>query len=148
MRRLRTKNCAIGSKSGNKHENKQHNGPKKSKLIVRCCTPIYDPKELYTILLFSIRELWGDLESHSYDMTVEKYNVDQSLSIAKDDQPSALTTLSATAIGTNGPPTYFMVLCRSVSVSAIRASLTMVTTPPYLDDQIYQFDVIQVQHGI
>jgi hypothetical protein len=39
---------------------------------------------------------------------------------------------------------YFSIRCSSESISAIRASLTIVTPPQFLEDKLYQFDVIKV----
>jgi hypothetical protein len=93
----------------------------RSVLLVRSSPVIKDPKELHTILVFSLRHLWGDLESHSCDVLVRKRRND----LANDAS--------------------LAVHCRSESVPAIRAALTMVTTPPYLDDTLYRFDVLEIQ---
>jgi hypothetical protein len=39
----------------------------------------------------------------------------------------------------------FIVECPNKSIDAIRASLTMVTTPSYLQSKIYRFDIINVE---
>lgn len=74
-----------------------------------------DPKELQTILLFSLKSLWGDLEPHSCMLQVEKKG------------------------------TVLVVRCPSESVAAVRAALTLVTPPPYLESTLYRFDVAEIQ---
>lgn len=97
-----------------------------SLIWVRTAPVVDDPRELQTILTFSLRSLWGDLESHSCDLTVEIAPI--------GDQGAA----------TNGGA-LLVVRCRSDSVDAVRSSLTLVTPPPYLEGTVYQFDVIAIQ---
>jgi RNase P/RNase MRP subunit POP5 len=88
-------------------------------LVVQCSNSqnqVEDPRELTTILQFSIRSLFGDLESHSYAVQITK----------------------ATEVGK------FIVSCSRSSVKAVRSALTMVTPPPYLESNIYRFDVVSV----
>lgn len=92
----------------------------RSVLLVQSVPVIKDPKELHTILVFSLRSLWGDLESHSGDIRV-----------LKSRQSTDIFLLE--------------VHCRSESVPAVRSALTLVTTPSYLDDVLYRFDVLDVQ---
>lgn len=101
-----------------------------SVLIVRSLPVIDDPKELHTILVFSLRHLWGDLESHSCDLKVRKH----------------CTTTNETDASPLQPETLLAVQCRSESVSAVRAALTFVTPPSYLNDTLYRFDVLDVQN--
>jgi hypothetical protein len=107
----------------------------RSALLVRSLPIIDDPKELYTILLFSLRDLWGELESHSCNVIVEKY------------QQYIYKTIFEQLCFTEQPEEtlLFVVSCRSESVKEIRASLTLVTAPPYLSDISYRFDVLDVQ---
>lgn len=77
---------------------------------------IQDPRELQTIMISSIRALFGDLEHYSYDLEIKK--------AAPEDDFS------------------FVVECPSDSVGAVRSALSMVTPPPYLDSNIYRFDVL------
>ncbi len=87
-----------------------------SNLLVRTEPVITDPREMQTILLFSLRALWGTLERHSCQLSV---------SLADGMQ---------------------RVTCRTDSVPAVRAALTLVTPPPYLESTIYRFDVLQVEN--
>ncbi len=89
-------------------------------MIVRTQPKIQDPRELKTILTFSLRNLWGDLEPHSCMLDVQK-----------DDSTSSEALL--------------LVKCPTESVAAVRAALTMVTPPSYLASTVYRFDVVEVQ---
>jgi hypothetical protein len=102
---------------------RNHYSHERSVLLVRSFPVINDPKELHTILVFSLRHLWGDLESHSCDVVVRK---------RRNVPPEDATAL------------LLAVHCQSESVQAVRAALTIVTTPPYLDDTLYRFDVVEV----
>lgn len=111
----------------------------KSKLILRCVSPIiHDPKELHTLVLFSLRHLFGDLESHSYNMIVEFFDIYENKADADADLRYAIDLCKD-----NDVP-LFAIRCCAESVSAIRASLTIVTPPPFLEDALYQFDVIHI----
>jgi RNase P/RNase MRP subunit POP5 len=113
---------------------KRRRSDERSALLVRSLPIIEDPKELYTILLFSLRDLWGELESHSSNVIVEKYQQYRYKTIFEQ-------------LGFTEPPEetlLFVVSCRSESVKEIRASLTLVTAPPYLSDISYRFDVLDV----
>ena len=81
-------------------------------------TAVEDPKELLTILTCSLKSLWGDLEPHSCMVRVSK----------------------GTGAGV------LVVRCLSESVDAVRAALTLVSPPPYLESNIYVFDVVKIQH--
>lgn len=85
---------------------------------VRCYPKIKDPSEFRTILITSIRSLFGELECHSFG-----------LNIIPQQKPNDHE---------------FIVEFYDKSMSAIRASLTMITTPSYLQSKIYRFDVVQV----
>lgn len=106
-----------------------------SKLVVRCTSPVlHDPKELHTVLVFSLRHLFGDFESHSYGMIVETYNNEDDAANIK------LASNTSSSDSTN----YLVIRCCTESVPAVRASLTIVTPPPYLEDALYQLDVINI----
>jgi RNase P/RNase MRP subunit POP5 len=78
-----------------------------------------DPRELATILQYSLRDLFGDLEPHSCQ-----------LDVVSDNQS-----------GNNGR---FLVTCLEESAQAMRGALTWVTPPPYIETNIYRFDVLSV----
>lgn len=75
-----------------------------------------DARELETILVTSLRALFGEWEHHSCRIKV-----------------------------TRDGETMFRVECLQTSVAAVRAALTMVTPPAYLDSTLFRFDVVQVQ---
>ena len=74
---------------------------------------ITDPKELHTIVLCSLESLFGKLQSHSIGLKV-------------------------TVDGSD-----LFVQCRTESTKQVRAALTMVTPPPYLEDTVYCIDVLE-----
>ena len=76
-----------------------------------------DPAELATILRSSLRHLFGDLESHSFN-----------LQVVIDERKDKSST--------------FVVSCLEDSAQAVRAALTWVTPPPYLEMNLYRFDVL------
>jgi RNase P/RNase MRP subunit POP5 len=86
-------------------------------VVVEATPQVKDPRELCTILTSSLRSLFGDLEPHSSQLTVDR----------ADDSQTAL-----------------VVKCPTESVAAVRASLTLVTPPPYLSATLYRFDVLKV----
>ena len=89
-----------------------------TKMVVRSTPPIQDLREATTIVITSLRALFGELEHYSCTMHLEQIH-------EKDKN------------------TLFVIKCPKQSVAAIRASLTMVTTPHYLDN-IYRFDVVEI----
>lgn len=84
-------------------------------LTVQSEPHIEDPRELQTILTFSLRSLWGDLEGHSCALQVTKEK------------------------------NFMNIRCRKDSLESVRAALTLVSPPPYLESTIYRFDVIAVE---
>ena len=86
-----------------------------SSLLVKTNPPVTDPREMATILTSSLRDLFGDFEPHSCVMDVTK---------GEDDD-------------------MVIVSCPKDSVKEIRAALTMVTPPPYMATNQYQFDVVE-----
>ena len=81
---------------------------------------------MQTILLFSLRSLWGDLEPYSCALRIKK---------APDNHE--LTSGRNTGL--------LIVECPMEDVQAVRAALTLVTPPPYLEETIYQFDVVDIE---
>lgn len=83
-------------------------------LLVRPKPQLTDPKELQSILIFSLKDLWGEFEPYSYSTTI-------------------------TGTQTKG---LFTIKCQSVHVAAVRAALTLSTRPPFLQDtQLFRFDI-------
>ena len=75
-----------------------------------------DARELETILVTSLRALFGEWEHHSCRIKV-----------------------------TRDGETMFRVECLYTSVPAVRAALTMITAPGYLDSKLFRMDVVEVQ---
>jgi hypothetical protein len=96
-------------------------------LWVRTCPQVNDPREMQTILTCSLRSLWGDLEPHSWGMRVEQTGPDHC------------------EVG-NSNLSLLVVKCRPESEEAIRAALTWATLPPYMQDTLYRFDVVDSCH--
>jgi RNase P/RNase MRP subunit POP5 len=87
-----------------------------------------DPRELETLLRCSLKHLWGDLEPHGCLVRV--------------------ASASTTTHQDGDTERLFHVTCRDESVNAVRAALTLVTPPPYLESTIYRLDVIGTEQGI
>ena len=88
-------------------------------LWVRTTPRIEDPAEMKTILLFSLRSLWGEVEPFSSAVAV-RHDVEKSRGL-------------------------LVIECPSAAVNQVRAALTLVSPPPYLEDTFFQFDVIDIQ---
>ena len=88
---------------------------------IRCLPEIRDPSEFTTILVASLRSLFGEMEHYSANVKVS-----QAGNVQNEDYQ-------------------FIVECDGQSKNAIRASLTMVTTPIYLASNVYRFDVISLE---
>jgi len=95
-------------------------GTSKSTLRVRSSPVIRDPSEFLTILVSSLRSLFGELEYHSAGVKISRVT------------------------GVDDGDYHFTLECSKQSTDAIRASLTMVTTPSYLEPSIYRFDVFDI----
>ena len=93
-----------------------------SRLTVKSLPPIQDPRELNTILTHSLRSLYGDFESHSCLIEVNR---------GEDNNDSMI------------------VKCPDESVSEVRAALTLITLPEYMStttaESRYRLDVIAVE---
>lgn len=88
---------------------------------IRCLPLIQDPSEFTTILVSSLRSLFGEMECYSANIKISHVASAQN----EDYQ--------------------FIVECDGQSRDAIRASLTMVTTPTYLASNVYRFDAISLE---
>jgi hypothetical protein len=122
-----------------------------SRLGVRCSPVITDPSEFSTILLLSIRSLFGELESHSIGLNILKNISSASNTTEHDDDNNTQEQQQQDNTNNNNNNNndnnnyQFIVECPNKSIDAIRASLTMVTTPSYLQSKIYRFDIINVE---
>jgi RNase P/RNase MRP subunit POP5 len=76
---------------------------------------VSDPRELQTIVQFSLRSLFGEFEQHSVGMQVVENSGRQAI-----------------------------IKCQTNSVAFIRAALTCCTPPTYLESTHYRFDVLQI----
>lgn len=87
-----------------------------SYLLIQSNPIISDPRELQTILLFSLKSLFGECEPHGC-------------------QVSVLETRGSFAI----------LLCPNRDIDYVRAALTMCSPPAYLHPTIYHFDCVQIE---
>ena len=88
-------------------------------LVVETTPTIQDPRELHTILITSLRALWGNLERHSSGLTV-----------------TATTRHNRLLLG---------VACEAADAPHVQAAMTCVTPPPYLEDTLYRLDVVETK---
>ncbi|CAB9512841.1 expressed unknown protein [Seminavis robusta] len=90
-----------------------------STILVDTFPPVTDPREMQTILTFSLRDLFGDFEPHSCLIEVSK-----------------------------GTENLIEIKCPTDSAKEIQAALTMVTPPPYMENTQYRFDVVNVEQKV
>jgi RNase P/RNase MRP subunit POP5 len=99
---------------------------KTATLGVSCSPKIDDPSELNTIIITSLRALFGELEMHSHGMLVKR-------------------TESGSFSNRDDTGVHFVVQCQKESAHAIQAALTMPTLPLYFDSKlVYRFDTIEL----
>ena len=84
-------------------------------ILVQSNPPVSDPRELHTILMFSLRSLFGECELHGCVVSV-------------------LETRGEKAV----------LQCPHRSVDFVRAALTLCSPPAYLQTTTYQFDCLQI----
>jgi hypothetical protein len=101
------------------------------RILVGCTPVIRDPSEMYTIVVSSIRSLFGELESHSFGMEVKASSSSLSTEMEYSDNDDKSSSY------------HFIIECDEQSVDAIRASLTMATTNQFGSNTVYRFDVIE-----
>jgi hypothetical protein len=125
---------------------------------VRCSPTIHHVTELQTILIISLRALFGELESHSVGMVVEKTTMDDvnttytttiptktKTTADQDNNNHDTSLLSSSSSVSSSCCGDFVIHCWSESaMDAIRSALTMPTLPPYLagTDVVYRFDTV------
>ncbi len=102
----------------NKNLDEISNDPPFSILKVQTQPALNDARELETIIVTSLRALFGEWEPHSCQVKVKSKEVG-----------------------------LFHVECSHHSVGAVRAALTMITTPAYLDATIFRFDVMDMDNS-
>ena len=90
----------------------------RSQIILQSTPQIQDPKEVHSILVTSLRALFGDFENHSCHLTVSKVSEDGSHKVE----------------------------CRNDSVRFVRAALSMTYEPSYMTEKVYQLDVVNINN--
>jgi predicted alpha/beta superfamily hydrolase len=115
------------------------------RLGVRCSPVITDPSEFSTILLLSIRSLFGELESHSIGLNISSSSNNTDNSNTQEEEQQHQQQDNNNKNNNNNNNYHFRVECHNKSIDTIRASLTMVTAPSYLQSKIYRFDIINVE---
>ena len=96
---------------------------RRAEIIVDTTPRIRDARELQTILITSLRALWGNLERYSATVRVVGVKGDND----EDDDELCVT-------------------CPEAHVPEIQAALTCVTLPPYLQDTLYRLDVVRMEY--
>jgi hypothetical protein len=109
--------------------------PSFAHLAVRSAPRIDDPRELQTILLTSLRALWGDMETYSHGVEVSRTALLRPADGDADGDDESK----------DGSDHLLFVKCPVESVPAVRAALTMVTPPPYMEDAVYCLDVVRIR---
>ena len=84
-------------------------------MLIQSSPPVSDPRELHTILMFSLRSLFGECELHGCVVSV-------------------LETCGEKAV----------LQCPDSNVDFVRAALTLCSPPVYLQTTIYQFDCLHI----
>ena len=116
------------------------------KLLVQTAPKINDPRELETILISSIRSLFGELEHHSCGISVVPYSENDD-NLPNHVEETSLKTSIDRNDSSSSSSSMFIIHCHSDSLGAIRSALTMVTPPPYLSSKLFRFDVVRVIQG-
>jgi hypothetical protein len=123
-----------------------------SQLFVEASPRIEDPRELQTILNFSLCDLFGICEP--YSVCTELLQVRQYRSPDDDDAndndidggiPIARDGGKRGSSKNNSSGHLLVVICPTEYVSKIQAALTFVSPPPYLDDTTYRLDVVLIR---
>ena len=107
---------------------KQQQQQQEAQIWVASTPWIRDPRELHTILITSLRALWGSWEPYSATLNVQQQRRDNNNSVEQQTSSSCIIT------------------CPAAHVPQIQAALTLVTPPPYLQDTLYRLDVVQVKY--
>jgi hypothetical protein len=124
-----------------------------SQLFVEASPRIEDPRELQTILNFSLRDLFGLCEPYSNSgLQVRRYrspdddNGNGVLVIARDGSKQSSGSRTNSNNGDDNKNHHLLVIqCPTASVPLIQAALTFVSPPPYLDDTTYRLDVVEIR---
>lgn len=126
---------------------------RKKVLSVRSLNPshgnvvITDPRELQTIIIFSLRSLFGDMEPYSYQMKVIARRPRKEILVDAEEIIQQRNTNPKSTVNTNNTSNnssdVFDIECSSESaMNAIHAAITFVTPPPYLSSNYYCLDVV------
>mmetsp|Transcript_2319 Transcript_2319/g.3170 ORF Transcript_2319/g.3170 Transcript_2319/m.3170 type:complete len:118 (-) Transcript_2319:246-599(-) len=87
-----------------------------TRLLIKSSPLITDPRELETILGFSLRNLFGELETYSHDFKVTE---------------------------TSNNSEMLQITCPAKSARFLQAALTLATLPPYMENTLYRIDIVQ-----
>ena len=103
--------------------------------LLHTMPPIKDPKELNTIILTSIRSMFGECQSYTVGLTV--------IDCRRRRHPNQLP--GTTHLKSNSHDSYEAVIeCPTNFLPYIRAALTFPSPPSYLSDTMYCIDFIEV----
>jgi hypothetical protein len=111
---------------------------------VRCTPKIQDSGEMMSILISSLRSLFGELEPYSYDIKVEQQQQQQQQLHCDTNNKSDEDANNDFILRYD-----FIITCRpnkNNTVHAIRSALTMATTPSYFEPtNVYRFDTFIIE---
>ena len=143
-------NNKMPSSSNKKKRRRTHISSSTSLVYVEAKPTIKDPRELVTILTYSLRSLFGELEYHSCQLQVQAVRKENVVPLEEDDRGGSGNSHDDSeennvAAEETSKMMVMAVTCPSESVAAVRAALTMVTPPPYLSDSVYRFDILKVE---
>lgn len=149
------KNQKLQSKGKNtnyNHHNTTNNTDANSTIttavLTICSEPIiHDPRELETILVCSLRTLFGDFECYSTTMKVVQVQQQQQQE-EKPNRTSESKTLNQQQMVVSLPkvePFGLEVHCPFHHVQAIRAAMTWLTVPPYMEEQQLHIGLYRIE---
>ena len=111
-----------------------------SQAVVLTTPAIHDPRELNTIISTSLRSMFGDCQSYEIGLTVVEC------------RPCSTTTATATRRRRRQEEDYSsdsyeaIIQCPTESLPYVRAALTLSMPPTYLQENLYRFDFLEINH--
>mmetsp|Transcript_24052 Transcript_24052/g.36698 ORF Transcript_24052/g.36698 Transcript_24052/m.36698 type:complete len:105 (-) Transcript_24052:560-874(-) len=93
-------------------------------VVIRTTPPVSDPRELNTIIVSSLRSLFGDSEPYSQGIAV--------LECRECSDPTIQESKEA------------IVECQTSSLDWMRAALTFSSTPSFLQGSVYRLEFLDI----
>mmetsp|Transcript_10280 Transcript_10280/g.13013 ORF Transcript_10280/g.13013 Transcript_10280/m.13013 type:complete len:116 (+) Transcript_10280:82-429(+) len=107
-----------------------------SKALLHISPPIYDTRELQTLLLYSLRSLFGDCQSYSEGMNVLQCR-------RRTSEVPRTNTSTHSRDGNSDSESEAIIQFPTNILKYIRAACSCVSPPPFLDDTIYRIDFVK-----